>query len=79
MRIYTILTNVFILFLLFVTFEIFAFQGFTTAPGDCLAFMFHRLASEAKVKASRDKALEQGFSVVVSDSARKRLAELSSN
>ncbi|CAM6087531.1 unnamed protein product [Calypogeia fissa] len=50
-------------------------NGFTTAPGDCLAFMYHRQAIETQDGEQKQITVEQGLKVAVTDSAKQRFSE----
>lgn len=54
-------------------------EGFTTAPGDCLAFMLHRAAGEAADAEVKESFVQQGLSVVVSETARQRFSEFTNS
>eukprot|EP00897_Mesotaenium_endlicherianum_P007127 jgi/Mesen1/6442/ME000033S05731 len=51
-------------------------QGFTTAPGDCLAFSLHRSAVETRDPEARAKLAARGLAAATSKSAQARFAEL---
>ena len=57
------------------TFLSLAMQGFTPAPGDCLAFMLHRTAGETREKEQRERFIERGVQVAVTESAKLRFDE----
>ncbi|CAI6010291.1 unnamed protein product [Closterium sp. NIES-65] len=50
-------------------------EGFSSAPGDCLAFMCYRAAGESSGEERREW-VERGLAAAVSESARARLREL---
>ncbi|CAM6093042.1 unnamed protein product [Calypogeia fissa] len=50
-------------------------NGFTTAPGDCLAFMYHRQAIETQDGEQKQIMVEHGLKVAVTDSAKQRFSE----
>ncbi|KAL2654156.1 hypothetical protein R1flu_022284 [Riccia fluitans] len=51
-------------------------EGFTTAAGDCLAFMYHRAAAESTDAEVRSAFVERGRRVAETDSAKQRFEKV---
>lgn len=51
-------------------------EGFTEAPGDCLAFFLHRAAAEATNPELKERFIQRGLEVAASDSALARFKDL---
>lgn len=52
-------------------------EGFSNAPGDCMAYKYYRDAQEARRDTHKQRNVEQGLKVAVTEDAKRKLMELS--